>query len=364
MSRLKPWIWNWKTAALAASVGVVAVVWLGPVLLPIAAAWLLAYLLHPIVDRLEDRSVPRWVAVGLVVVGLTVALVTSLLVLLFFVMPWIVGQLKELFRELPEAAERAFYRLQVWAVEAHVTLPHSLQDVYVELQQNAQELAAKLLAPAGTVLTWVLGGTVTVLAILATAAVVLAFACYFLIDWKRLRGRWSEKIPERFQSRVDAASIDIQKSLRGYLLGQLLVMAIDATLYSMGFTAIGLRLSIVIGCVGGLVAFIPYIGGAITLSFALFIALIDWTGWGKVIGVLSVYAMVQGLDGFLVSPRVYGRQLGLSPAWILFAMLTGAHLFGFLGLMLAVPSAAVGKILYKHVNLWLEERQQVTKELP
>jgi len=150
---------------------------------------------------------------------------------------------------------------------------------------------------------------------------------------------------------VDVAS-EVDMVLGEFVRGQLIVMLLLAILYAVAYALIGVRLALVIGLVAGLLSFIPYVGGAAALGMALLMGLIDWRGPMPLVWVTVAYALIQVLEGFVITPRVVGEKVGLAPIWVLFALMVGAELFGFLGVLLALPAAAVIKIFAVRGIAW------------
>jgi predicted PurR-regulated permease PerM len=132
--------------------------------------------------------------------------------------------------------------------------------------------------------------------------------------------------------------------LSHFVVGQLTVMAIMGGLYAIGYTLIGVRLAVPIGLLAGFLTFVPYVGSTVALVLGLLMVLVHFTGWGQILAVVSVYLVIQTLDGLVITPRVVGGKLGLSPVWVLFALMAFGQLFGFIGVMLALPASAVIKV--------------------
>jgi predicted PurR-regulated permease PerM len=170
------------------------------------------------------------------------------------------------------------------------------------------------------------------------------FAAYLLHDFDRITAGIRDLVPGRWRPFVVDVAREVDKVLGEFIRGQVLVMVILALLYSVAYGLLGVRLAILIGVVAGLLSFIPYVGGAVALGMAVVMCLLDWGGWGQFIGVIVAYAAIQVLEGFFITPRVVGDKVGLPAVWVLFALMVGGELFGFLGVLLALPAAAVVKI--------------------
>lgn len=316
------------------------VYWLRDVLTPLFLAFSLAYLLDPLVDRLEAWKVPRPAGIAIVLVG-TLGAVALFLGL---VVPGIATDVANVIRELPQQLAALWARLMPWLEHRGVAVPHSTTEWIERLNTLASEAASTILAPAGNALGSLLGGTLSVLGSAAAALVVLVLAVYLLNDFDRLTAGLTELIPVRWRGTVTRYARDIDQMLSHFLRGQLTVMAILAVLYSGAYALLGVRLAVPIGIIAGVLNFIPYLGSGFALVAGLLMSLLDgWHPW-QLGGVVLAYTTVQTLEGFVITPRIVGHTVGLSEIWVLVALFVGAELFGFLGVLLAVPAAAVAKI--------------------
>lgn len=314
------------------------------VLTPVLVALALAYLLDPLVDRLEGMRVPR-------ALGIAVLLLVSLVVLTLFalwIVPLVARDLTALASELPEAVARLLARLQVWLADRGVELPHSGQEALAAVQQNVQSLAPNAVAVVRSGATVLLGGTLSAVGAVVAALIVPVLAFYLLRDFDRMTATAVELLPATLRDRAVAMGREVDQVLGQFVRGQLMVMAILAVLYAVGFSLVGVRLSVPIGIVAGVLSFIPYVGSAVALGLALLMTALHLGSVSQYVGVVLVYSGVQTLEGFVITPRIVGDKLGLSPVWVLLALMAGAELFGFMGVMLALPVAAVVKVFAAH----------------
>jgi predicted PurR-regulated permease PerM len=159
-----------------------------------------------------------------------------------------------------------------------------------------------------------------------------------------------ELIPPRHRPQASSFFGEVDAVLGQFFRGQFTVMAILAVLYSVGYGAIGVPLALPIGIMAGLLSFIPYVGSTLALATALLMTALDWQGWAQILWVLGVHAVIQGLEGFVITPKIMGDTVGISAITVLFALLVGAELLGFTGVLLAVPTAAVTKILLQRIH--------------
>ncbi len=340
--------------ALAGIALVCLVIWaLRGVLTPVFFAFLIAYMLDPLVDRFERRRIPR--AAGIVIL-LTLVLGAMALFLVFAV-PSIGRDLARFATELPGALSGLVARLEPTMADFGVQLPHTFDEAIAQLGMDTGQLASKAAAPAGKVLGWLLGGTGTVLGMLATAVIVPVLAFYLLHDFDLLTASVKELIPPHWRPFVLDVLGEVDWMLGQFVRGQLTVMVILAVLYAVAYSIIGVRLAIVIGVVAGMLSFIPYVGGATALGLAILMSLLDWHGPMQLVWVGIAYAIIQVLEGFVITPRVLGDKVGLSPLWVLIALMVGGELFGFLGVMLALPGAAVAKIFAVRGLSWYRKSE-------
>jgi predicted PurR-regulated permease PerM len=193
-----------------------------------------------------------------------------------------------------------------------------------------------------------MGGTLSVLGSVVAALVVVVYGVYLLSAFDRITAGVRELIPWRWRGTVISYAEEIDQILSQFVRGQLTVMAILAVLYSGAYAGLGVRLAVPIGITAGLLNFIPYVGGAFALTAGVLMSLLGgWQPW-QLIGVGLAYALIQALEGFVLTPRIVGKTVGLSEIWVLVALFVGGEIFGFLGILLALPTAAVAKIFVSH----------------
>ncbi len=312
-----------------------AVVWLlGPVLTPFVVAAVLAYVLHPLVERLARRRVPRVVAVTLVEV---VAIVGVLAVLLLIV-PILSKQLPLLREQMPLLADRMNTQLAPWLARFGIDVALDTASIKAfalkYLDANFEEWLATALSSAR------IGGSI-LLAIVGNVILVPMVLFYLLLDWNSLVQRVVALIPPRLRDRTRRFFDECDATLGQYLRGQLLVMLALAIFYSVGLTLFGFDLAVPVGVFTGLAVFIPYVGFGLGLALALISGVLQFSGWHGVIGVAVVFGIGQLLEGFVLVPRLVGERIGMSALTVIFALLAFGHLFGFVGVLIALPVSAV-----------------------
>jgi len=318
------------------------------VLSPIFFSLGVAYLLDPVVDRFERAGVPR--AAAIVVVLTLLVLVGAGFLLL--VLPALIREVVLFARDLPAQLQSLEHQIEPWLAARGIPVPHTLDEAFDELSLAPSELASRAAAPAQAIVQYVLGGTVTVIGAVAGALVIPVLVFYLLYDFDRMVAGARDLVPTRFRAQVVEVATEIDAVLGQFVRGQLLVMLAMGVLYGVAYSLTGVRLAIPIALVAGLLAFIPYVGSGSALVMALLMCVVDWTGWTKPLLVVVAYATCQFLEGFVVVPRIVGDKVGLPAVWVLVALMIGGEVFGFLGVLLAVPVAAVVKIFVVRGLAW------------
>ncbi|MGK4538045.1 AI-2E family transporter [Xanthomonas hortorum] len=343
---------------------IVGVLWvvslLSPILTPFVLALLLAWLGDPLVDRIERAGRSRNMAVSLVFVLALLLFVLALMILV----PMIERQIMTLIDALPQMRTWAISTAIPW-LEAKTGVelmgwldPERLIDwirSHLEQAGGAAKTFFGYVQRSGfAMVTWVIN-----LALLP----ILAF--YFLRDWDRLVERVAAVIPRAYIGTVSRLALESNDVLGGFIRGQFLVMLALGVIYATGLSIIGLNLGLLIGIIAGFISFIPYLGATTGIVLALLAAVVQAQGLDLklLIGVGVVFTVGQLLESYVLTPRIVGDKIGLHPVAVIFAVMAGGQLFGFLGMLLALPVAAVANVLlryaheqYTHSDLYAGER--------
>jgi predicted PurR-regulated permease PerM len=327
---------------LVVTVAFILLFWLlRGMLLPFVLGMALAYVSDPAADRLERMGLPRWLAT-LLVLGLTVGLGILLLVL---VVPLIVNQFMQLIQQAPAYFDVLRHRIlpRITQFVARIGGPHDAADV--------QKAAT---AYMGSVSSWVFGilGHVwsSGLVIADLGAVMLLtplVAFYFLRDWDLMVANLDSWMPLRHRDTLRGLAREIDEILAGFIRGQATVCVIFAIYYSVALSLAGLEFGIIIGIAAGILTFIPYLGAATGLVASITVAFIQFDDHTRVAIVAAVYIVGHLIESNLVTPMLVGGRVKLHPVWIIFALMAGGALFGFTGVLLAVPVAAVVGVLVR-----------------
>ena len=321
----------WGIAAIVLAV----LLWaLGNVLLPFVLGAAIAYMLDPLADRLERAGLSRSLATA--IIALSAVLIFVLLALL--VIPTLVQQTAQLVNTAPEL----FSRLQTFLterfpdlVEGNSTVRQSLQAVGKAIQDRGPQLIEA-----------VLGSALSVVNVVLLFVIVPVVSVYLLLDWDRMIARADDLLPRDHAPTIRELARRIDRTLASFVRGMGTVCLILGTYYAVALMLVGLQFGLVVGFVAGLLTFIPYLGALIGGVLALGLALFQfWGDWVSIAIVGAIFASGQTVEGNFLTPKLVGDSVGLHPVWLLLAMSIFGALFGFVGLLVAVPvSAALGVI--------------------
>lgn len=306
---------------------------LSPILTPFAVAAVFAYICDPAVNWLVARRFPRPFAVLLVIVGMGAFL--SLLFLMF--VPLVYREAVSLIARLPELIELLEARVApLLRTHFDVELPMdaaSIKAWVTEYRDTAQDLIPSLLSHARE-------GGLAVIGVVANVVLIPIVMFYLLQEWPRIVGALQAVIPRPMLPRTMRILGDIDSVLSEFLRGQLSVMLLLAIFYSVGLWLAGLKFALPVGVITGLLAFIPFVGFGGGLLLAIFAALLQGEGWTPLIGVGVVFAIGQLLESYVLTPYMVGERIGLHPLAVIFALMAFGQLFGFVGMLVALPASA------------------------
>jgi predicted PurR-regulated permease PerM len=327
-----------------------AIILLAPVLTPFLVGAVLAYALHPAVEWLAARRVPRLLAVGVI----EVTAILALLALVFLIVPIISKELPLLREQIPRLAERLNDSLVPWlqqlGVSASLDIASIKAFVLKHLNANVEDGLAALLSSAR------IGGSI-LLAVLGYLILVPVSLFYLLMDWPNLVARVRGLIPPRLKGRIEGFMTECDSVLGQYLRGQLLVMLTLAIYYSVALALAGFDLALPVGVFTGLAIFIPYIGFGIGLILALTAGALQFAGAYGVFAVLVIYGIGQVGEGLFLTPRLVGKRIGMNPLMVIFALLAFGHLLGFVGVLIALPLSALVVVAARRLRAtYLESR--------
>lgn len=332
-TRLERQVWFWLVAFIVLTLAL----WLlSDILLPFVVGLVLAYLLTPIVDRLERLGVNRLIASLLLVIVVVLAFVWMILL----AAPLLGGQLASFIDNVPGyiAKLQKLASDRPWVQEifgGSFGADKSMGDL---VSQGIGWVTAFLKS------LWSGGRALVSLFSLLVIAPVVGF--YFIYDWHRMVARVDTWIPVHQRAVVRQLAREVDAAISGFVRGQSAVCLILGSFYAIALTLTGLNFGLLIGLVSGLITFIPYVGSTTGLVLSLGVAVAQfWPEWTSIATVLAVFIVGQFIEGNILSPKLVGESVGLHPVWLIFALLAFGYLFGFIGLLVAVPLAATIGVL-------------------
>ena len=337
-------------------IGVIAVIILAAiffytlrgVLWPFVFSFFIAYILNPWVDFFQRRRFSRTVSV-FIVFGIVVVMFIGFLLIL---VPQIMTEVDHVREKFPQYVEVARSKLLPWFqdwLKEHPDIQKNMQDYYEKsLKPRIPALLTPVLAFLGSMFSGVASFIVEMLNVLLVP--VLAF--YMLSDFPRIKQRFMELFPPRHQSSVQTKIVEVDDALGGYLRGQLTVSLCLAVIYIIGLLILRVPLAIPIGIFSGLANMVPYLGIILGISISFIFSFVDNQDWHRLIWIVVVYSLAQLLEGVAIGPLIVGKRTGLHPVLIMLALVVGGTLFGFIGMLLAVPVFAMASVFIKSAYFW------------
>jgi predicted PurR-regulated permease PerM len=317
---------------------------LGPVLTPFLVGAGLAYLGDPLADWLERRGLSRTLAVTVVFSVMVLAAVIALAILL----PLLQHQLLVFGRKLPDYFDWLQQRVLPW-----LQLRLGISDLSLDIDSLKQAVIAHWQQVGGVgarIVAVVTHSWLTVMAWLANLVLIPLVAFYLLRDWDRLMARIAELLPRRRAPVIVRLAKECDAMLGHFLRGQLSVMVALGLVYSVGLWWVGLELALLIGLFAGLVSFVPYLGFILGILTAGVAVLVQFHDAAHLLQVVLVFGIGQLLESFVFTPLLLGDRIGIHPVVVIFAVMAGGQLFGFVGVLLALPVAAVSGVLLRHAH--------------
>ena len=313
---------------------------LSAILLPFVVGMAVAYFLDPAVDWLERRRLPRGLATAAVIVAFFALII---LIFLLFV-PVLQQQVTNFVTDVPSLAESLRSKTDALLIRLQQQAGVPPEDVR-SLQQAASGQATKALDWAAQLLGDLLHGGLALVNLLSLVFVTPVVAFYLLRDWDRMVARINTWLPLRHAATIRAQAREIDHTLSGFARGQSLLCLLLGAYYAVGLTGAGLEFGLIIGLVTGFLSFVPYVGSITGAVTSISLALVQFDDYRRVLVVAGIYLIGQTLEGYVFQPLLVGDRVGLHPVWIIFALLAGGTLFGFVGILLAVPVSAMIGVL-------------------
>ena len=331
---------QWRGWLVIAGLFVVFVILFQGILLPFVAGLAVAYFLDPAADWLQRRGLSRTLAAAFVLIVFSLAAVTGLLLLL----PLLQAQVVELIGRLPEYLSI----LQRRSLDLFEGLRATLSEEDVErLRSGLSSNIGAMLGWLGGVLKGLVGGGLALFNLLALLFVTPIVAFYLLRDWDRIVETVDGLLPREHLHTIRQQARIVDETLAGFVRGQASVCLILGTFYAVALTLAGLDFGFVIGFLAGLISFIPYVGSTFGLIASVGLALVQFDEFLRVALVAAIFFGGQAIEGNVLTPKLVGDRVNLHPVWVIFSLFAGGALFGFVGLLLAVPVAAVIGVLVR-----------------
>ncbi|MBF4488928.1 AI-2E family transporter [Psychrobacter sp. N25K4-3-2] len=316
-----------------------------PVILPFIFAFVLAYLFNPLVKRLS-KYIKRWIAIIIVYSTITLGMV----LLLWWLIPTLWHQLQAAWEYLPKVLSWYNEVVRQWLIaNTNIRLPlleaKGVSETLVEYLQTHYKFS-----DASSMMSQVLASSMSFINNAGLIVLVPILTFYFLFNWDKRLQMWRMAIPAPYCKKVIGIAQECDRALMAFIKGQLLVMVLLGAIYAVQLQLIGLELGLIIGMVAGIASFVPYLGFGIGFIAAIIACLfqfgLNWTYLSLIVGAFLVG---QAAEGYILQPLLLGDKIGLSPLWVIFAVLAGASLLGFVGMLIALPVSAVINVLFRHL---------------
>lgn len=327
-----------KYWGLAAAIFLLALWWLGDVILPFVLGGAVAYFLDPVADRLEAMGASRALATGII----TLVALLIFVVLLLLVVPTLINQAIDLFNIAP----KVFQDFQAFLTQRFP----ELLDQDSTLRQSLTSLGETIQSKGGQLLQGALSSVGSLINVVMLFVIVPVVAFYLLYDWDNMVGDIDDLLPRDHAPIIRRLAGEIDATLASFIRGMGTVCLILGTYYAIALMLVGLQFGLVVGAVAGLITFIPYVGalvgGLLAIGLAFFQFWGDWLSIGLVAGI---FVIGQVIEGNVLTPKLVGDSVGLHPVWLIFALSVFGSLFGFVGMLVAVPVAAAIGVLMRFV---------------
>jgi predicted PurR-regulated permease PerM len=316
---------------------------LSGIMLPFALAAFVAYAFNPIVTKLQVHHIPRWLAALTVSMLVVAASIAALLA----IVPLFIEQFSRLLTRLP----LYIVSIQTW-IEPYVPEAEAYfhKEILPQLETFAREQASNLARYAGGMLQGLVQGGVATVASLSLLAMTPVLIFFFMRDWPKMTDSLDNLIPRYSYKTVTTLWREIDTAIAGFLRGQLSVCVVLGLFYAISLTIVGLEYGFAIGMIAGFFTFVPYVGTVIGGVASIGVAMAQY-GWGNLpmIGIVAgIFVAGQVLEGNILVPKLVGDKVGLHPLWVIFALFAFGTLMGFLGLLLAIPLAAIVAVLLRY----------------
>lgn len=312
---------------------------LGDALFPLMISFALAYLLFPLIRRIESTSIPRNYAV---ITVFSIGIIFSCLIFVL-VVPGMIKDGTDLAKNIPQITIKAFDKMEKMSADLGFDIDISNEEVKNYIEENISQLSKGVIKSLSKAVKGAFSGLAKWIVAILNIFLIPLFFFYVVNDFEKISAEIKSFIPRPMQKKVLHTIALSNEVISGYIRGQLMVALVLAALYSIGLSLIGLKFGFLIGIVSGLISIIPYAGFSIGFTTALLIGLANYSGVGQLISIFSVFAIVQTLESFIITPKLVGNKVGLSSLETMLALIIGGNLLGLSGMLIGIPIAAILK---------------------
>jgi predicted PurR-regulated permease PerM len=312
------------------------------IMAPFVVGFVVAYLLNPIAAKMQTKSIPRWLS-AIVILGLFFIIV---IVGLLVSIPILAREMVDFIKLMPTA----FVWAQNWVADAlpMVEIPKTLDDVKGMDTSAITDQIGSFFAVGKGILGNIFAGGMAVIGFLSFIVLMPIVAFYLLVDWSRLVDKIYGLVPTKNASRIKNILSDIDTSLAGFIRGQLMVCFLLGGFYAIALSLMGLQYGFFIGVAAGFLSIIPYIGSLFGLVASVGMAFYQFGGWEYPALALGIFIAGQLVEGNYLTPKLVGESVGLHPLWVIFSLMAGGALLGLMGMVIAVPVAAIIAVFIRH----------------
>ena len=312
------------------------------ILLPFVVGAAIAYLLNPLVNQLQRWHFSRGWATAVVLL----CVITIIVSLFYMLVPLVGQQIVGLIQRLPGYAADLQGLARRWAPELNEWLG---PERAAQVEASVTDILGQMVGVVAGIPAELVSISLTGLSMIGFIVFTPVVAFYLLLDWEGMVRGLENLLPRDHKGEIDTILNDIESAMAGVIRGQGSVLLIDAAYYAAALSLVGLNFGLTIGLIGGLLSFIPFVGFAIGFSLSMGIAIVQfWPNWPMILVVFLIYMIGQFLEGNVLYPKLVGSSININPVWLMFALLAFGALFGFVGLLLAVPLAAIGAVLIRY----------------
>ena len=312
------------------------------ILLPFVVGAAIAYLLNPLVNQLQRWRFGRGWATAVVLL----CVITIIVSLFYMLVPLVGQQIVGLIQRLPGYAADLQGLARRWAPELNEWLG---PERAAQVEASVTDILGQMVGVVAGIPAELVSISLTGISMIGFIVFTPVVAFYLLLDWEGMVQGLENLLPRDHKGEIDTILNDIESAMAGVIRGQGSVLLIDAAYYAAALSLVGLNFGLTIGLIGGLLSFIPFVGFAVGFSLSMGIAIVQfWPNWPMILVVFLIYMIGQFLEGNVLYPKLVGSSININPVWLMFALLAFGALFGFVGLLLAVPLAAIGAVLIRY----------------